>query len=529
MSYTPLRQIGGRKSISATTLMGAKGENLLQIPQVLNTQNALIINNYLCAADGQLVKRKGLRRLLDVVSAYTGNLIMEFTSDIWIFGYGTTVSAYTFSTDTVTVIKSNFATSDAFTGARCGDYFFVSNAGEKIGYFGLDLVYHVIATAPKSHCLKLIGTRLYAADSDTDSVRYSEVDTGTNPPFIAAGSWTVGATATAGGQVFFRNGGTPRSILAVGPYVLVLCDKGKYAFQTTTTDVGGILTKVDQFVMSREDFGGAKGAITCAAGTFYANEGGLWLLTALGQQNIPYSDQEAQVGVLLGNKYFDNIDLSNCDITYDAINKNVLVTCAKNSSTNNYVIVYNVVNKSFSRITGWNIARFMNIDSTIYAISSLSPRIYQCFSGSDDDGSAIATEFLQELKLGDLDTRQMLEEVKVQGFLSTSSVIRVRFNIYDVTGRLINDKLILEWTCQMNNNGVDGYNSAQYSSSIYGGDVDYANLIESFDGLKPYIRNFQRIQIHITSGDKLPHIINWVKLTAHVKNTIRRRSMQQIT
>lgn len=527
--YQPIRQSGFAKPTSATTLLAPKGENLLQIPQVLSPANALIMNNYLCAAEGQLVKRKGLERIFEVAGNNAVTMLQQFTSDIWIFGYSTVVSAYTVSTDTVTVIKNNFVTSDPFTGVKYGDYFYVANAGEKIGYITTGLVYTVIATAPKSHEIAVIGSRLYAVDSDDDSVRYSEVDDGTNPPFIAGGSWTVGTAADAPGQVFFRNGGTPRSILAVGPYVLVLGDTGKFAFQTVLQDVGGTLTKSDEFIMSRVDFGGARGAITCAAGTFYVNEGGLWLMTALGQQNIPYSDQESQVSVLLGNKYFDNITLSNCDITYDAVNKNVLITCAQNSATNNFVIVYNVINKAFSRITGWNINRWMNIDQTIYGASSSFTRVYECFSGWDDDGATIGTEFLQELKMGDLETRQMLQGIYIQGFLSSSSVINVRFDIYDVTGRYVSDKLKLQWTAQQNYNSIDGYSSAQYSGSVYGGDVDYANLIESFDGFRPFIRNWQRLQIHITSSDRLAHVINWVKLISRVKAQIRRRKMTQVS
>ena len=252
-------------------------------------------------------------------------------------------------------------------------------------------------------------------------------------------------------------------------------------------------------------------------------------MTALGQQNIPYSDQESQVSVLLGNKYFDNITLSNCDITYDAVNKNVLITCAQNSATNNFVIVYNVINKAFSRITGWNINRWMNIDQTIYGASSSFTRVYECFSGWDDDGATIGTEFLQELKMGDLETRQMLQGIYIQGFLSSSSVINVRFDIYDVTGRYVSDKLKLQWTAQQNYNSIDGYSSAQYSGSVYGGDVDYANLIESFDGFRPFIRNWQRLQIHITSSDRLAHVINWVKLISRVKAQIRRRKMTQVS
>jgi len=117
----------------------------------------------------------------------------------------------------------------------------------------------------------------------------------------------------------------------------------------------------------------------------------------------------------------------------------------------------------------------------------------------------------------------------IQGFLSSSSDITIRFDIYDRTGKLIKDKIRFQWTAQGSNSTFSGYNSAKYSSAAYGGDQDSARLIESFDGSDAFISNYQRIRLRITSGDKVPHIINWVSIDSQEKVKIRRRKLTKLT
>lgn len=512
---------------ASTTFMAPAGENFKIIPQLLTPANALRMNNYLIGADGEIFKRQGLEKIFEVAGTAPVTMLESFTDDIIMFGYGTTVSAYKFSTDAITVVKNDFVTNDPFTGARYGDYFFVGNAGNKLGRVDLALTYTEIAAAPKASVVVAIGARLFANDVDLEgAVRYPAIDDGTNPPFT---DWTVGTLADEGGLVSYRAVGPINSIVPLGQYITVFGEKGKFAFYINVIDAAAGISKSDVFQMSRLDFGGARGAIVSAAGLFYANEAGLWQMTALGQQNIPFSDQESRASILLGDKYFDDIDLSDASIVYDPVQENIYLACKNQSQKNNFVVVYNIRMKAFSRITGWNVNRFMSIDKVIYFGSSIATKVYKAFSGYSDDGASIGTEYLQELKLGDFETRQELQSIYIQGYLSTSTTVYVKFDIYDVDGRLITDKLRLEWTTQYNSNSLDGYSGAGYSGSAYGGDADAAGMIESFDGFKPRINNFQRIRIHITNQDKLPHILNWVKLGAKIKKAIRRRKMTQLS
>ena len=526
MSYTPISVKGYKGSpVSATTLMGVKGENRRDLPQLLNPEFAQVIKNYLITADGRLEKRGGLLKIFEVAGTNPVTMLEKWTDNIYIFGYATTVAYYDKSTDTVTNIKTNFSANSGFFGARYGDFFLVSNGVDRIWRITSLFAISQIATSPATATyLRVIGNRVYCAVDD--AVYYSEVDDGSDPPF---NGWTVGTQATAAGIVSYRNGQTVRSIHPFGTDIVALADDGKWAFRIDQIDSGGTISKVDVTTMYRIDSGGSRAAESTTEGIFYVNESGLWQLGQVGSVDLPQSDQEANVSILLGADFFDDIDLTNADMVYDARRRLVLITCARNSSTNNYVIAYNVDHRSFVEFSGWTINRFMSDDGVIYGGSSTSTKVYEVFQGFDDDGQLIGTEFRQELKLGDLYTRQFLKGCYVQGYLSPSTVINVRFDIYDVTGKPINDKLKFLWTAQRSKLGEDGWGTAAWGTSGWGGDLDYSNLVESFDGCRPFIRNFQRVILHITNSDKLPHAISWVSLESQVKAKIRRRKMALTT
>lgn len=522
--YTPLNlKFRPPQEKYATTLMSKTGENLRDLPQLLTTDFALKITNYVVTTDGGLAKRKGLEKLFEVASTSPITMLEKFTDDIYIYGYGTTVSAYTLSTGVSTVIKNNFGAGD-FSGARYGEYFFVANGTGGIYRIDGALTITLISGSPLAKVLKAIGPRLYAGNLSTDStaVAYSDIDTGANPPFT---NWTVGTLATDPGLVSYRNAGPVNSIELLGNNIIVFGVNGKWAFNTTTFDSNGTTRKVDNLIMNRADFGGASGALTTPKGLFYVNKGGLWQLVSVGQPNIPFSDQEGLVSVLLGTTYFDNINLDNCDITYDVKINTIFITCAKDSDVNNFVLCYNTENKAFFELKGWNINRFMNDNQNIYGGSSNGTKVWSCFKGFSDDGLDIYTEYYQELNAGSLQSRKMLYGGYVQGYLSPSSVIKMRFDIYDVTGKLITDKLSYDWTTESAVGSGAGYGQISWGTGAIGGDQDFAGTIENFNGFRNYIRNFQRIRVHFTSQDKLPHIINWASIDTRQKIDIRRRKL----
>jgi len=359
-------------------------------------------------------------------------------------------------------------------------------------------------------------------------VHYSSIDDGTNPPFS---NWTpIDTLADGPGRVDNKIGGTVRDIEPFEQDIVVCQDEGKFAFFINQIDSAGVLSRVDVFKMSRFDFGGARGAKMTSQGLLYFNEAGLWQLVSIGTLNLPVSDQEGLTSVLLGNTFFNDVTLGEADIIEDRKNKLVLITAQKNSDTNNLVLAWHYEqNKAFTQFVGWNINRFMKIGETLYGASSTNTRVYELFKGFNDDTLNIGTTYRQEIRQGNLETRQILEQFYIQGFLSSSTELTITFDIYDVDGIPRDNKKRYTWSAQYNLNALDGFGSAAWGSSAWGGDVDFANLIESFDGIRPFIRNFQRVIVEITGGDKLGHILNWFSATSKVKRNIRRRKLTLLT
>ncbi len=388
-----------------------------------------------------------------------------------------------------------------------------------------------VSGSPMAKVLKAIGPRLYAGNTNLDNteVRYSAVDDGTNPPFT---NWVVGTGAADPGQLNYRNVGACNAIDSLGANVIVLAEKGKWAFTTTTTDSGGTLVKVDNVVMQRIDMGGSRATVSIPKGMFYVNKGGIWQLASIGQSNVPFSVQETEASTILGIEYFRNLDLTNADFTYDAVLDTLFLTCARDSDTNNLIIAYNLTSGAFAEFSGWNINRFMNINQVVYGGSSLSTTVYKCFDTDSDDGTDIWTTFYQELKMGDLETRQELLQGYVDAFLSPSSRLLVCFDIYDVQGNFVPNKLCFLFDLQNGNHSAGGWGVSGWGSSGFAGHNSNASgtLVECFDGFGAgHIRNFQRIRIKITEHSKVPHSLVWIKAQAEPKINIRRRKMQIIT
>ena len=518
------------RSVTALSSLANKGLNKKDLPQLLDTDFAQIIKNYIIVGDGQLQKRKGIERVFAVAGTEPVTMLEQGTSDIIVFAYATTVAVYTISTDTITNIKTDFSANDRFEGARYGDYFYMANGADKTWYFDLTNLAagatEIAETPAGSRVVRAIGARLFVGEGS--SVHYSSIDDGSDPPFT--NFTAVDTIADGPGRIDNRMGGTVRAIEPLGQDIVVFQDEGKFAFFINQIDSAGTLSRVDVFKMSRFDFGGARGAQMTSQGLLYFNRAGLWQLVSIGDMNLPFSDQEGLTSVFLGNTFFDDVTLDEADIIEDRKRKIVLVTAAKNSDTNNLVLAWHYdQNKAFTQFVGWSINRFTSIGDILYGGNSTNTRVYELFKGFNDDTLSIGTDYQQELRVGNLETRQFLRKFYIQGFLSPSTELTVRFNIFDVTGKPVVDKKRYTWSAQYNLNGFDGWGTAGWGGSAWGGDVDFNQLVESFDGIDPFIRNLQRLSVRITGGDVLPHVINWFSAETEVKAKIRRRKLVELT
>jgi len=511
---------------SQVSYMAKAGLNLKDLPELLNPSYAIKNENYFVKSNGGLHKRGGIIEMITRAINKAPTMIKPWKG-YFIFGYDKTIAAYNPLDGTITDIKTDWNTDAKFDGAPYGDFFFTGNTGNKVNYItessGVFTITE-IPTAPMSGVLKVIGPRLYAGVGT--EVLYCGIDDGTDPPFTV---WTISQSATDGGKASFRNAGDINSICSLGDIIIAFGDYGKWAFRITTQNDGiGNVVKTEDVVIDRIDMGGASGAITTPKGVFYVNSGGLWQLISLGQPNIPFSEQEGLTTINLGTDYFNDVNLDNCDLVYYARYSSVLITCAKQATSNNHVIVYNPDAKAFSIFTNWVINRWMSFENEIYAVSSVKMAIYKCFAGNSDNGASIGTNYLQEIHTGNLWTRQMLYGAYIKGLLSQNSNITVAFDIYDRTGSLIENKLRFAWTNHGQNTDLNEWGSAEWGKGEWGGDIGSEGLIENFDGMHSFIRNFQRIRVHITESSKLGHRIDWFSLDTRVKSNIRRRKLVKL-
>lgn len=381
--------------------------------------------------------------------------------------------------------------------------------------------------SPRAKVLAAIEGRLYAGNLQDDStaVAYSEKDDGSNPPFD--GAWTVATGANDPGKVFFRNAGAVQSIVPLGQFTVVFGEFGKWAFYQNIFDSAGTLSKADVFQLAKEDLGGL-GALLTDDGVFYVNDAGLWQMVSMGQQDVPQSDQEFLISTLLGKSYFEDIDFSNAAIAYDELRRIVLVTCAKDSDTNNLVLVYNIDMKSFVTFSGWNITNFLTIQNQLYAASSIEESVYKLFDGFSDGGNEIAAEYLQEINGTPMEYRSILKGLYCQGQLSPSTTIRIHLDIYNAQGRVRLNAKEYDWSPSSTLSIYDEWGSAGWGTAGYGGDNETQGLVEDFNGCRPMIRNYQRLRLRLTESSETPHIINWFKMYEEIKVPIIRRKLNKI-
>lgn len=123
-----------------TTLGAVFGMNNVTLPQLLDTNQATEIINYLIREQGSIEKRRGSKKIAEVATNDPGLFLLDFNEDYMLLGYGTVLAALNLNTSTIATIKSNFTTNMEDI-VRYGAYAYSCNGtGEKIyrTYLALD-------------------------------------------------------------------------------------------------------------------------------------------------------------------------------------------------------------------------------------------------------------------------------------------------------------------------------------------------------------------------------------------------------
>lgn len=122
-----------RQNISTGSI---KGINLFNPPELLNgNQYAQIIDNYIQKINGELEKRKGYTLIYDDETDSPRTMFLNFKDYIYVYAHTNVLAYYNIISDSETIVKNNFTTSDIFEGVVYGDFVYVCNGGDKIGVF----------------------------------------------------------------------------------------------------------------------------------------------------------------------------------------------------------------------------------------------------------------------------------------------------------------------------------------------------------------------------------------------------------
>lgn len=435
------------------------------------------------------------------------------------------------TTGTLTLgeISGTFANDEALTDSSTG----AAVVNGTLGY-----TFTSITDAPKAKHLYIAGSRIFAGNLSGDIVESSQgneativwatADDGTNPPFT---DWTTVAVAgqptpSEPSAARLRNAGAVQGFGSIGSQVIAVYDSGKLGFRIESVNVDTVGLVQEQAIdFQKIDFGGERGMASTPKGIFYCNEGGVFQMISGGSTNVPFSEQESNISLLLGTDLIDDLSFVASDIIYDPKRNNVMITCREDSSTNNLVLVYDLDNASWVKFTGWNINRFMLVNDIIYGADSTATTIYKLFDGESDNTVPIDTEYLQELPIGNFTERKDLELFYIQGQLSESSEITIAFDVYDKEGEIVHNKATFDWAASGDEGLFAGYGSASWGATPFGGDIENNALTSDFSGASLRIKNFQRLRIHITSNDSVPHQINLFQARVVNKGSIRRRNL----
>ena len=590
-----------RRKTATTSLLAVEGQNLRDLPQLLDSSQAQVIRNFNIDAQGQLVKRKGS----SVITTINGKaqFFDLYFNDFFLVTYtdetsgNHTLSAIDIGAKTETVIKSDFSEFPPISGDRYGNYFFLGTGGtEKVGRVSttlnydaevaaftageiltgatsgatalilevvdngttgvltigdisgtfqdgeqitdsatgdatvdgtLNFVYEEVTAAPVAKIVRVLETgssldaRLFAGNfrDDISKLKASEVDNGANPPFD---NWTLGTTPTSAFEINNKRIGELQSIVSLGSQVVVGGEFGRYGFRLTTIDIGGVASQDVVIDFNNKQEGMQFGAIETATGVYFGvKDSSIFRMISGGQTNVPFSEQTQNVGIKLGDDFFQSSEFNNLTVIEDTRRKLIYYSYDIDSETNNVVTAYNTDTNSLVQYD-LNIQRFAKRNDRIFGASSTDGRILELFVGDSDDGKPIFVDYQQELQINSLGGLSDLDNFWIQAILSEDSEYRIEFNIYDRNGTLVTPARTLLMQGKSPTNQVKSWGSAGWTKSGWGSGAggEAPKALPYQIDIK--IPELWRLSVRVTGNDKLPASINWfiAALTDRQENLI---------
>lgn len=421
-------------------------------------------------------------------------------ADIFIDGAGTPTTGCIFKGTTLTVPVAP-TTSISLTGGEKLDSF-TPNHLTNISIAEQDPTSlqtpSTLSSSPTGKKLFVYDSRLVIGNmvGDEGLVQYSQRYTTTNQESIPT-TFNIWTTANDPlepndpGNIALRELGKVNDFFQLGSQLGILYDNGKAGYRITNDGVNQVVLQDFAY----QDMGGNR-AITTGQGVFYTNETGLWILASGGVTSQPFSSSESNPSRrVFSDEFLFGLDFTDSDLIHDYVRGLILISCKDAQSYNDLILWYNIENKSFGKITGWNVKNFMRVGNDIYCGDSNDTQIYKLFSGTSDAGSNITSILKQEVQGRDL--RALLETI-VKGEFNASTNLTINFDVYDKNGTLTANFLTT-------------------SLSVTGDGADFQRWAE-----RTRIREYSKIVMTVTSTDQVAHKINEIELVVQQKGSNRK-------
>jgi len=333
--------------------------------------------------------------------------------------------------------------------------------------------------------------RLYAWNItwDDTAIKYSALDQVKDLWIVAFQTWTSTNTPLLRTDAW---GFTNSNLWALKDFwilnneVIALFENWKKAFHIDieTVEESWVAIQVQKIVSrERQDFWWERNPLLTQDWLFYVNESWAWQMLAM-WTDVTWWPQEQNISEILWQDLVESIDWTNCAIVNDTVRGNILVTCwLKTTGYNDLILVYNLKNKSWSKYTWLNIERFLKDWETIYWTSSTDTKVFKLFEWTDDDWTAISTEFKFEMPLR-LKTIFSLQEFVAKGEFVWDE-FEIIFDTYD------NKWVLNTWVKRL-----------------------YSNLQE-FNSFSTLITSLTRLIVTIkcttTDTHKITYLLAWIK------------------
>ncbi len=489
--------------------------------------------NLLPEGEGIWKKRMGKKTVLDLSGSATLISLFRKWKEKFVVMYDDKGSLWDGTSATVADFTgmpagsgANFTTDDPFSGDKYGARFFLSNKGDKLGFVNTSGEWTTISHAPKCAVVKVFQNRILCGNTNTheSELHVSKGDDGAGD-FSAEEDWAISDGILGNPfKKIFANAGALRSIGVQGELIVPIHDEGKYGFHIEVLDVGTSgLNQNAKIDFENLDFGGAKGAISCKYGIFYANEYGVFRMMARTAQDL----NESAPTNILGKKYLESLDFSDCSIAYMPIEEMLLISCRKNSAKNNHVLVLDFRSGGISEIVGWDIARFELVGNTLYGVSSKSAKIYELFSGFADDGQNIWCKFESgDETFGNPDIWKKSKYVSAQGRLAFGGIATIEIDIRDKQDAFVSQKIRKKWTQSgITNEEVEGVGEWGIGEGVFsGGSED--DLFSSYAQEKLKTGKFRSVRVRVSENSQMPFEFHFLAITAEIGRQIKKSGFQ---